>query len=341
MITLMPSLWRFLTASMASGFMASATITVPSPFSLVAKTNCGPPSNDKPISAINLKLPAKYSTPSIVPFNPFPCIISKCETGNGATFFFLTYSTIAWATGCSDLLSSEANTCIILSSDTLVTSGLPLVMVPVLSTTTISTLWSFSNVAASLIKIPSFAPLPTPTIIAVGVASPSAQGQAITRIPTNDTSPRDSACENPSICVPKVSQMPRVTNEIINTIGTKIPEILSASACIGARLPCASSTILMIWARKVSEPTFVVLNVKALLVLIVPVTTLSPIFFSTGIGSPVTMASSINEEPSTIIPSTGILAPGFTITKSQCTTSLTEISTSLLFLITRAVFACR
>jgi hypothetical protein len=37
---------------------------------------------------------------------------------------------------------------------------------------------SVSNVPPFLIKIPFSAPFPTPTIIAVGVASPKAQGQA-------------------------------------------------------------------------------------------------------------------------------------------------------------------
>ena len=70
---------------------------------------------------------------------------------------------------------------------------MPIVMVPVLSTMTVSTLCNFSSVAASLIKIPSRAPFPTPTIIAVGVARPRAQGQAITKIPTKETRPKDRA----------------------------------------------------------------------------------------------------------------------------------------------------
>src|SRR3989338_1988421 len=311
-MTLMPSLWRFLIASTASGLIASATITVPNTFSLVASTSCGPPSNGKPISAINLKLPAKYSTPPIIPFNPLPFMISKCETGNRVILFFFAYLTMAWATGCSDLLSSEAKTCSMFSSDTLVTSGLPRVKVPVLSTTTVSTLWSFSSVAASLIKMPSLAPFPTPTIMAVGVANPSAQGQAITSMLTNDTSAYESACAKPKYDVPITNHVPSERKARAITIGTNTAEILSANFWIGARLPWASSTILIMWARSVSEPIFFASNIKLPVVLMVPATTPSHAFFSTGMGSPVTMDSSTNDEPSVTTPSTGIRAPGFT-----------------------------
>ena len=63
---------------------------------------------------------------------------------------------------------------------TSVTRGFPSVTVPVLSSTTVSTLWAVSNASADLIKIPLAAPRPVPTIIAVGVARPRAQGQEIT-----------------------------------------------------------------------------------------------------------------------------------------------------------------
>ena len=107
---------------------------------------------------------------------------------------------------------------------------MPRVIVPVLSTITTLTLCNFSNVSASLIKIPSLAPLPTPTIIAVGVASPNAQGQAITNIPTKETSPKERACEKPRGPVPNKSHRPKVIKDNTNTMGTKIAEILSASA---------------------------------------------------------------------------------------------------------------
>ena len=58
--------------------------------------------------------------------------------------------------------------------------------------------------------------------------------------------------------------------------------------------------------------------------------TLSPIFFSTGILSPVIADWSIEELPSIITPSTGILSPGFTITISPLITSSIETVISLL-----------
>ena len=66
----------------------------------------------------------------------------------------------------------------------LLTTGRPSVSVPVLSSTTISIFLLNSKLKASLIRMPSSAPLPIPTIIAVGVASPNAHGQAITNTVT-------------------------------------------------------------------------------------------------------------------------------------------------------------
>ena len=57
--------------------------------------------------------------------------------------------------------------------------GLPSVSVPVLSTTSVSTFSIRSMAAASLMSTPACAPRPTPTMIDIGVASPSAHGQAM------------------------------------------------------------------------------------------------------------------------------------------------------------------
>ena len=56
-----------------------------------------------------------------------------------------------------------------------------MVKVPVLSKITADKRLIFSRLAPPLIKIPFSAPIPVPTIIAVGVAKPSAQGQATTK----------------------------------------------------------------------------------------------------------------------------------------------------------------
>ncbi len=60
-----------------------------------------------------------------------------------------------------------------------VTFGLPSVSVPVLSRTSVSTASSRSSACASRISTPACAPRPMPTMIDIGVASPSAQGQAM------------------------------------------------------------------------------------------------------------------------------------------------------------------
>jgi hypothetical protein len=61
------------------------------------------------------------------------------------------------------------------------TTGLPSVSVPVLSTTSVSTFLQISSASAFLISTPACAPRPVPTMIDIGVAKPSAQGQAMIR----------------------------------------------------------------------------------------------------------------------------------------------------------------
>jgi hypothetical protein len=56
---------------------------------------------------------------------------------------------------------------------------LPSVKVPVLSTTNVSIFSRTSNASAFLISTPAIAPRPVPTMIDIGVAKPSAQGQAM------------------------------------------------------------------------------------------------------------------------------------------------------------------
>ena len=114
--------------------------------------------------------------------------------------------------------------------------------VPVLSNTTVSIFCEVSRDCAFLNRIPMVAPLPVPTTIAVGVARPIAQGQAITRTATvvimavfND---RDGS---------NMNHAQKVRSAIKRTTGTKIPEIWSASLCIGAFEFWASSTSLMIF----------------------------------------------------------------------------------------------
>ena len=63
-----------------------------------------------------------------------------------------------------------------------ITSGLPDVNVPVLSKTTTFIFSIFCKISAFFIKIPKEAAKPDPTITAVGVARPKAQGHAMTSV---------------------------------------------------------------------------------------------------------------------------------------------------------------
>ena len=74
------------------------------------------------------------------------------------------------------------------AASTPVRRGLPSVSVPVLSTTRVSTAASRSSAAALRTSTPACAPRPVATMIEIGVASPSAQGQAMMSTLTAATS---------------------------------------------------------------------------------------------------------------------------------------------------------
>ena len=100
-------------------------------------------------------------------------------------FFSSASLTIASPRGCSEPFSAEAankrsSSFEIFSQIISVTLGFPSVIVPVLSKTTVFKFCVLSKASPLLIRIPFSAPLPVPTIIAVGVAKPKAHGQAIT-----------------------------------------------------------------------------------------------------------------------------------------------------------------
>ncbi len=90
-----------------------------------------------------------------------------------------------------------------------------------------------------MIKTPYSAPFPVPTMIAVGVASPKAHGQAITK--TEIKIVNEKATDSPEI-----NHASPATTAIPNTIGTKYPDIISANLAIGAFVPWASSTSFII-----------------------------------------------------------------------------------------------
>ena len=167
-------------------------------------------------------------------------------------------------------------------------------------------------------------------MIAIGVARPSAQGHDITR--TDIIRFRAN-----SKSLVKMYQIIKVIIEIAITAGTKTADILSASFAIGAFVSLASFTRLIICANVVSSPTLVAVNLNEPCTLIVAEITSSPIFLFIGMDSPVIADSSTRDEPSIILPSTGILSPGLITITSPLTMSSVAISTSALSLITIAL----
>ena len=89
---------------------------------------------------------------------------------------------------------------------------------------------------------------------------------------------------------------------------------------------CASSTIRMILANRVSLDSFETVIVSASLKLIVLPKISSPTVFSTGTDSPEMAASSIRPWPDAIVPSMGMLAPLGTSKVSPTFRSLTATS---------------
>ena len=105
-----------------------------------------------------------------------------------------------------------------------VTLGLPSVSVPVLSTTSVSTRSMRSRASAFLIRMPAWAPRPTVTMIDIGVASPSAHGQAMMSTVTAATRPNANLGSGP-----KVAQAANATTAMTITAGTKTADTRSAS----------------------------------------------------------------------------------------------------------------
>ena len=116
---------------------------------------------------------------------------------------------------------------------------MPCVIVPVLSRAATLILPVSSSDTAVLNSMPLRAPTPLPTIIATGVASPSAHGQLI-------TSTDIARAVAVPIGAPIISQIINVTTAIEITVGTNIPETLSAIFAIGAFVAAASLTIFII-----------------------------------------------------------------------------------------------
>ena len=175
------------------------------------------------------------------------------------------------------------------------------------------------------------APRPTPTMIDIGVARPSAQGQAMMSTETAAT----TAYATGAARAPE-RQATKARTATPMTAGTNQAATLSASRWMGARLRCASATIWTIWASMVSRPTFSARMTKAAgLVDRAADHLVARRSWRRASDSPVTRDSSTLLLPSTISPSTGTLSPGRTRSRSPATTT-SKATSSILAVVAHA-----
>ena len=172
-----------------------------------------------------------------------------------------------------------------------------------------------SSASASLIRTPACAPRPAAVVIEIGVARPSAQGQAMISTDTAAATAKTRAGSGP-----QTSQAAKDRIAIRTTVGTNTEDTRSASPWMGARERRAFDTISTICARTVSAPTRRASITRLPFLLMVPPVTGSPGPFSTGTGSPVIMLSSTEDRPSITVASTGTLPPGRTRSRSPSMT---------------------
>ncbi len=169
--------------------------------------------------------------------------------------------------------------------------------------------------------MPTCAPRPVPTSSAVGVARPSAQGQAMINTATAAVKASVAGC-------PRASQTPRVTSAIPITTGTNTAETRSARRWTRALPLWASVTSRAMRASCVSAPTRVARTTSRPPAFTVAPTTASPGATSTGTDSPVTMLASTADSPSSTTPSVAIFSPGRTTNSSPIRSASTGIRSS-------------
>lgn len=138
-----------------------------------------------PESSRNLRFPRRTRRPSTRPTTPLPVTDSNSFASASSTPRSPAPATTAAASGCSlprSRLPARRSSCfssIPSAGRTDTSRGLPSVSVPVLSTTSVSIFSITSRASAFLMRMPDWAPRPTPTMMDIGVASPSAHGHAM------------------------------------------------------------------------------------------------------------------------------------------------------------------
>ena len=169
-----------------------------------------------------------------------------------------------------------------------------------------------SSASASLISTPACAPRPVAVMIDIGVASPSAQGQAMISTDTAETMAKIRLGSGPNIAqATKASDRRPARRPARSRTTPGRPGPGSARGCAAPWRPsrrCATASC----RRRPSRPRMT----SEPFLLSVPPVTASPSVFSTGSGSPVIIDSSTDERPSITLPSTGMLSPGRTRSRS-------------------------
>ncbi|MDT7599112.1 MAG: hypothetical protein QOK26_1189 [Pseudonocardiales bacterium] len=194
------------------------------------------------------------------------------------------------------------------------TTGRPRVSVPVLSNTIASTRPAASRCAPPLIRMPRRAPLPMAALIAVGVDSPTAHGQATSSMVIARRTSRVTS---------------RVSPASANEVGTKRREKFSPTVWIGARSSWACSTRAMIRPIAVSRPTAEARTTSRPRSSTEPACSFAPGATVIGSCSPVIAAWSTTPSPSTTTPSTGSTTCSCTTTSSPMTSASMSTSTSM------------
>mmetsp|Transcript_13577 Transcript_13577/g.47311 ORF Transcript_13577/g.47311 Transcript_13577/m.47311 type:complete len:381 (-) Transcript_13577:1416-2558(-) len=235
----------------------------------------------------------------------------------------------------SEMAGAPSSSCSAVSSVCAATAMRPSVSVPVLSNTMAVVRCTASSTAPPLMRMPARAPRPVPTMTAVGVARPSAHGQAMTRVATlrrianSHLSVPDGNHSGSMVSVlAAISHAINVTSEMLTTAGVNTAETLSTKTCTGAFVVCASETSATICCNALSLPTRVARTRRRPCPLTVPPSTSLPMTFLEGKDSPVIILSSTADSPRSTTPSTATTAPATTFTRSPACTRFASTSRS-------------
>ncbi len=175
-----------------------------------------------------------------------------------------------------------------------------------------------------LYEHPSLAPRPTPTMMDIGVARPSAQGQAMIRTATAAMRPCANRGSGPTSIQINEGQDGDRDHHGDEPAGHFVRKPLNGSAD-----RCASATILTIWDSMVSRPTLPASMMKPPVWVHGTPDQVAPTALVTGIDSPVIIDSSTELRPSSIVPSTGTFSPGRTLSLSPTATASSPMSSSV------------